>query len=158
MITPQYLTACVRDALADEDALLLTEAVTNYGSVSRAPAGGPPRLLISSGGSSLGWAGGGAIGAKLAAPDRTIVCLVGDGSYLFGVPSSAQWVGPPLPDARADGDLQQPRLAGAEVLDARRPPRGRPRPKRRLQRQLRARRRTYPGIAAGRRLTPTPPT
>ena len=51
-----------------------------------------PGSLIGSGGSSLGWAGGGAVGAKLAAPDRTVVCLVGDGSFLFGVPSSAQWV------------------------------------------------------------------
>ncbi len=41
---------------------------------------------------SLGWAGGGAVGAKLACPERTVVCLVGDGSFLFGVPSSAQWV------------------------------------------------------------------
>ena len=47
--------------------------------------------MIGSGASSLGWAGGGAIGAKLAAPDRTVVCLVGDGCYLFGVPSAAQW-------------------------------------------------------------------
>ena len=47
--------------------------------------------MIGSGASSLGWAGGGAIGAKLAEPDRTVVCLVGDGSYLFGVPSVAQW-------------------------------------------------------------------
>ena len=48
--------------------------------------------MIGSGASSLGWAGGGAVGAKLAAPDRTVVCLVGDGCYLFGVPSVAQWV------------------------------------------------------------------
>jgi acetolactate synthase I/II/III large subunit len=32
------------------------------------------------------------VGAKLAAPSRTVVALVGDGSYLFGVPASAQWV------------------------------------------------------------------
>ena len=30
VITPQYLTACVRDLLAGEDALVLTEAVTNF--------------------------------------------------------------------------------------------------------------------------------
>jgi acetolactate synthase I/II/III large subunit len=51
-----------------------------------------PGSLLGSGGSSLGWAGGAAVGAKLASyPERTVVSLVGDGSYLFGVPSSAQW-------------------------------------------------------------------
>jgi acetolactate synthase-1/2/3 large subunit len=92
VITPQYLTACVRDTLVGEDALFLSEAITNYEVVAEHLRASRPGMLISSGGGSLGWAGGGAVGAKLAAPDRTVVCLVGDGSYLFGVPSSAQWV------------------------------------------------------------------
>jgi acetolactate synthase I/II/III large subunit len=91
-ITPQYLAACVRDALADDDPLFLSEAITNYEIVAEHLRVNRPGGLISSGGGSLGWAGGGAVGAKLAAPDRTVVCMVGDGSYLFGVPSSAQWV------------------------------------------------------------------
>ena len=91
-ITPQYLTACVRDTLAGEDALFLTEAITNFEVVAEHLRASRPGSLIGSGGGSLGWAGGGAVGAKLAAPDRTVVCLVGDGSFLFGVPSSAQWV------------------------------------------------------------------
>jgi len=91
VITPEYLTACVREALASEDALLLTEVVTNQRAVSEHMRADRPGSMIGSGASSLGWAGGGAIGAKLAAPDQTIVCLVGDGSYLFGVPSVAQW-------------------------------------------------------------------
>ena len=33
---------------------------------------------------SLGWAVGASLGAKLAAPDKTIVCCTGDGSYIFG--------------------------------------------------------------------------
>jgi acetolactate synthase-1/2/3 large subunit len=33
---------------------------------------------------ALGWAGGGAVGAKLASPERTVVSLVGDWSFLFG--------------------------------------------------------------------------
>ena len=92
VITPEYLTACVREAIDGEDALVLSEAVTNFQVVARHLRLSRPGSLISSGGGSLGWAGGGAVGAKLAAPDRTVVCLVGDGSYLFGVPSSAQWV------------------------------------------------------------------
>ncbi len=90
-ITPQYLTTCVRDALAGEDALFLSEAITNYEVVAEHLRASRPGSLIGSGGGSLGWAGGGAV-AKLAAPDKTVVCLVGDGSFLFGVPSSSQWV------------------------------------------------------------------
>jgi acetolactate synthase-1/2/3 large subunit len=92
MITPRYLTACVREALAGVDALVLTEAVTNFQVVAEHMRVTRPGSLIGSGGGSLGWAGGGAVGAKLACPERTVVCVVGDGSYLFGVPASAQWV------------------------------------------------------------------
>src|SRR5690606_40602364 len=43
------------------------------------------------GGSSLGWAGGAALGVKLAAPDRDVVCFTGDGSFFFINPSSVYW-------------------------------------------------------------------
>jgi acetolactate synthase I/II/III large subunit len=48
--------------------------------------------MLTSGGGSLGWNGGAAIGAKLAHPDKTIVALTGDGSYMFSVPSSVHWM------------------------------------------------------------------
>jgi acetolactate synthase-1/2/3 large subunit len=92
VITPRYLTRCVRELLAGTDALVLTEAITNYQVVAEHLRASRPGSLIGSGGGSLGWTGGGAVGAKLACPERTVVCLVGDGSFLFGVPSSAQWV------------------------------------------------------------------
>ena len=91
VITPRYLTAMVRDLLRGTDALVLTEAITNYQIVSEHLRASRPGSLIGSGGGSLGWAGGGAVGAKLASSsERTVVSLVGDGSYLSGVPS--QWV------------------------------------------------------------------
>jgi acetolactate synthase-1/2/3 large subunit len=93
VITPRYLTACVRDLLAGTDSLVLTEAITNYQIVAEHLRPARPGSYLGSGGGSLGWAGGGAVGAKLASPaERTVVSLVGDGSYLFGVPASAQWV------------------------------------------------------------------
>jgi len=93
VITPRYLTACVRELLAGTDSLVLTEAITNYQVVAEHLRPATPGSYLGSGGGSLGWAGGGAVGAKLASPaERTVVSLVGDGSYLFGVPSSAQWV------------------------------------------------------------------
>jgi len=92
VITPEYLTACVRRLLEDEDALVLTEVVTNSKVVAEHLRPNRPGSVLHHGGAALGWAGGAAVGAKLAAPDRTVVCLVGDGCFLFGVPSSAQWV------------------------------------------------------------------
>jgi len=65
---------------------------TSYQVVSEHLRASRPGSLLGSGGSALGWSGGAAVGAKLAAPDRTVVSLVGDGSYLFGVPASAQWL------------------------------------------------------------------
>ncbi|HEX6521287.1 MAG TPA: thiamine pyrophosphate-requiring protein [Streptosporangiaceae bacterium] len=91
-ITPQYLTACVRELLVGEDALVLTEAVTNFQVVAEHLRVNKPGALIGSGGGSLGWSGGGAIGAKIASPERIVVSLVGDGTFLFGVPASAHWV------------------------------------------------------------------
>jgi acetolactate synthase-1/2/3 large subunit len=40
----------------------------------------------------LGWAIGAALGAKLAAPEKTVICTLGDGSYTFGVPSAGHIV------------------------------------------------------------------
>lgn len=45
-----------------------------------------------SGAGVLGWATGAALGAKLAAPDQTVIACIGDGSYLFGAPTAAHWV------------------------------------------------------------------
>ncbi len=42
--------------------------------------------------SSLGWGLGAALGAKLAAPDKTVICCVGDGAYIFGAPTAAHFV------------------------------------------------------------------
>jgi acetolactate synthase-1/2/3 large subunit len=42
--------------------------------------------------SGLGFGLGGALGVKLANPDRTVICGVGDGAYIFGAPTAAHWV------------------------------------------------------------------
>jgi acetolactate synthase-1/2/3 large subunit len=42
-------------------------------------------------GSSGGWAPGAAFGAKLAAPDRNVVAITGDGFYMFGTAIHALW-------------------------------------------------------------------
>lgn len=50
------------------------------------------QCMIASGGGSLGWNGGAASGMKMTRPDKTVIALCGDGSYLFSVPSSVHWM------------------------------------------------------------------
>ena len=40
----------------------------------------------------LGWAVGAALGAKLADREKTVIATVGDGSYMFAVPSACHFV------------------------------------------------------------------
>jgi len=76
----------------DDDTIVLNESITNYHVVFNHLAMTRPGSIFTSGGGSLGWNGGAAIGAKLAEPDKTIVAMTGDGSYMFSVPSSVHWM------------------------------------------------------------------
>jgi acetolactate synthase I/II/III large subunit len=91
VITPEYLTACVRRHVG-LDAIALSEGITNHPAVWDHMAREKPSTMFTSGGSSLGWTGGAAIGMKLAAPDKTFVALTGDGSYMFSQPSTVHWM------------------------------------------------------------------
>jgi acetolactate synthase-1/2/3 large subunit len=91
VITPEFLTACVREHL-DGETLVLNEAITSYNVVTEHLCATSPGTVFGSGASSLGWNGGAAIGMKLAHPEKTVVCLTGDGSYLFSVPATVHWM------------------------------------------------------------------
>jgi acetolactate synthase-1/2/3 large subunit len=52
----------------------------------------PGTYFASSPAGGLGWGLGAALGAKLAAPEHTVICCVGDGAYIFGSPTAAHWV------------------------------------------------------------------
>lgn len=91
VVTPEFLTANLRKKLGT-DAVVMNEGVSNYQVICdhlRATRSGS---LFASGGSSLGWNGGAAIGAKLARPESTVVALTGDGSFMFSIPSSVHWM------------------------------------------------------------------
>ncbi|MGH9936561.1 MAG: thiamine pyrophosphate-requiring protein, partial [Blastocatellia bacterium] len=91
VITPEYLTACVRERV-DQDTIILNEVITNYQTIINHLGATRAGRMFTSGGGSLGWNGGAAIGVKLACPDKTMVCLTGDGSYMFSAPSSVHWI------------------------------------------------------------------
>jgi acetolactate synthase-1/2/3 large subunit len=90
-ITVPYLMARLREQIGP-DAICLNESVTNFPAVCNHLTRTKPGTFFTSGAGSLGWSGGAAIGAKLAAPDRDVVAVSGDGTYMFGVPGSVQWM------------------------------------------------------------------
>jgi len=115
--------------------------------------------------SSLGWGLGAALGVKLAAPDKTVICCVGDGAYIFGAPTAAHFVSrasdiPVLfvifnnrawnAVKRAVGGFAPDGLGGEDRLDADERPRARPRLRAGLPGLRRPRRACGgPGRAAG---------
>lgn len=90
-ITPEYLVARVRE-LAGEEALFLNEGISNYHTVFNHLRLSEAGRIFTSGGGSLGWNGGAAFGVKLARPEKTVIALTGDGSYMFSAPSSVHWM------------------------------------------------------------------
>lgn len=78
--------------LIDDDTVVLNEAITNSGIIARCLPRVKTETMFANAGTSLGWSGGAALGVKLAWPDRTVVSLVGDGTYFLTVPSSTYWV------------------------------------------------------------------
>jgi acetolactate synthase-1/2/3 large subunit len=88
-INPLWLSKCIGEVM-DEDTILFNETVTSRlaevislnraGSQFNTPPAG-----------HLGWALGAAVGAKLGAPDATIIAAVGDGAYMFAAPTACHF-------------------------------------------------------------------
>ncbi len=91
MLTGEILTAAVREHV-DENTIVISEGISHYHTIVDHLGMTRPGSLFTSGGGSLGWNGGAAIGAKLAHPEKTVICLAGDGSYMFSVPSTVHWM------------------------------------------------------------------
>ncbi|KAH8114988.1 thiamine diphosphate-binding protein [Phellopilus nigrolimitatus] len=81
-----------------KDTLFLNESISNYPHTWDHLRPEVPGSMLSSGSSSLGWGLGAAVGVSLATRGRTannfdlVTLVVGDGSFLFGVPASAFWM------------------------------------------------------------------
>lgn len=66
-----------------ENAILVDEAVTASLFTRAFHQGGDPVSYLWSGAGALGWGVPAALGARLAAPERPVVCIVGDGSLMY---------------------------------------------------------------------------
>jgi acetolactate synthase-1/2/3 large subunit len=77
-----WASACIARA-KPEDAILVNEYTLMPEHCPFTRAGS---YFGSSTASGLGWGGGAALGAKLAAPDRLVIAVLGDGAHIFGNP------------------------------------------------------------------------
>ncbi|KAH8655288.1 thiamine pyrophosphate enzyme [Xylariales sp. PMI_506] len=93
IITPHYALSRLREHI-DQDTIVLSEGISNYRPICDVLQRTLPGTYFTSGATALGWSGGAAIGAKLAhpGPDRTVVSICGDGSFLFSIPSTVHWM------------------------------------------------------------------
>lgn len=86
-INPHFFCAALKEQI-DDAAVVVHEAVRNspavFSQIPRTQGG----TLFGNGGGGLGFAAGVALGAKLANRERTVVAIVGDGSFYFNTPAS----------------------------------------------------------------------
>ncbi len=83
----QWASRCVGEVL-DADTTVVNEYPLD---VRHAPPPGPGRYFGHPSSGGLGWAVGAALGLKLGAPERTVIATVGDGAYLFAVPTACHY-------------------------------------------------------------------
>jgi acetolactate synthase-1/2/3 large subunit len=88
-IHPAWINHCIARVKGD-DVIVVKEALTPSEHLTFTK----PGTFYSLGqGGALGWSLGTALGLKAAAPDKLVITAVGDGSYMFGNPLPAHYVG-----------------------------------------------------------------
>jgi acetolactate synthase-1/2/3 large subunit len=89
-IAAEWVGAALAERLPAES-IVLDESVTSSDALRRFLAREKPGSVLSAGAPGLGWSLGAGVGVKLAAPDQTVVSVVGDGTFVFGSPVAALW-------------------------------------------------------------------
>lgn len=105
-LSKNFLFRKVRETVP-KDTIFVSDAVTNSVPMSEQLHLTDPGTNFTKGGSGLGWAGGAAIGMTLAtrmyditdrpnvrrqeSPGRFVCSFIGDGSFMFSVPSAVYW-------------------------------------------------------------------
>jgi acetolactate synthase-1/2/3 large subunit len=88
VLTFEWVSHCLNQ-LKDDDMIFVNEYDL---SLRHIEFNTPGSYLGFSPAGGLGWGVGGALGVKLGAPEKTVISVVGDGTYLFSVPSTCHMV------------------------------------------------------------------
>jgi acetolactate synthase-1/2/3 large subunit len=87
-MSPVWISHCI-DQVKGEDGIVIKESPLI---LEQMRFNKPGTLFYIGAAGGLGWALGAAVGMKAAAPDKLVICTVGDGSYMFGNPIPAHYV------------------------------------------------------------------
>ena len=82
-VKPQRLVADIRAALGREDIVLVDSGAVKMWMARLYPTYRPNTCLVSNGLSTMGFALPGALGVKLAVPQRKVLAVTGDGGFLM---------------------------------------------------------------------------
>jgi acetolactate synthase-1/2/3 large subunit len=82
-LLPQRLMKELNDAAPKLTSIFLDNGNSMAWGIHHLQIDPPTEVYLSTGMSSMGWANGAVIGAKLGAPERTCICITGDGSFLM---------------------------------------------------------------------------
>ena len=89
-ITANWLSKCIDDILV-EDTIIVNQCISPSAIVAHTIRHSQSGTLYSCQGGCIGWAPGAALGVKLAAPDKTVIGLMGDGAFIYGCPEATLW-------------------------------------------------------------------
>jgi len=89
-ISPDWLGHCINEVV-DEDTIIVNHVISHSASVTEQIERSQPGTLLGCAGGAIQWALGAALGAKVAAPDRTVVSLMTDGGFVWGCPTATLW-------------------------------------------------------------------
>lgn len=82
-VKPQRLVADIRAAMGREDVVLIDSGAAKMWMARLYPTYRPNTCLVSNGLSTMGFALPGALGVKLALPQRQVLAVMGDGGFLM---------------------------------------------------------------------------
>jgi acetolactate synthase-1/2/3 large subunit len=88
-INPLWVSKCIGDIM-DDKTIILNETVTSKLAEVIA-LNRPASQFNTPPAGHLGWALGAAVGAKLGAPEATVIAAVGDGAYMFAAPTACHF-------------------------------------------------------------------
>ncbi|NIO04319.1 MAG: thiamine pyrophosphate-requiring protein [Proteobacteria bacterium] len=87
-LDPIWISHCINEIKDDETIIVNEYDLT----LTQVEFKRPGTFFGSIAAGGLGWGLGASIGAKLGAPDRLVISVLGDGSYIFGNPTACHFV------------------------------------------------------------------